>query len=95
MLRQITKAIEKVRLEAAVVEQAHARVDQVEHYRALLLRVVDQTQRRVFNEERVPASEKIVSFFEPHTTSSLKANGTSSTVTKSTWPHKSMALSLI
>jgi IS5 family transposase len=28
---------------------------------------VDQTQGRVFNEENVPASEKIVSFFESHT----------------------------
>ena len=29
--------------------------------------MLDQTRRRVFNEEAVPATEKIVSIFEPHT----------------------------
>lgn len=66
-LRQIAKAIDKVHLEAALAQEANAWIQQVEHYRALLLQVVDQTQRRVFNEEKVPASEKIVSLFEPHT----------------------------
>ena len=33
----------------------------------LLGRVIDQTRRRVLNNEKVPASEKIVSFFEEHT----------------------------
>ena len=33
----------------------------------LLLRIIDQTQRRVFYGESVPASEKLVSLFEPHT----------------------------
>ena len=36
-------------------------------YDALLARVVDQTRRRVFDGETVPAREKIVSLFEPHT----------------------------
>lgn len=30
-------------------------------------RVVDQTKRRVFHDEKVPAAEKVVSIFEPHT----------------------------
>lgn len=34
---------------------------------ALLGRVVDQTRRRVFDGETVPASEKVASLFEPHT----------------------------
>lgn len=33
----------------------------------LLLRVVDQTRRRVFHGESVPAQEKVVSLFEEHT----------------------------
>ena len=33
---------------------------------AITRRVVDQTQRRVFNRETVPASEKVVSIFETH-----------------------------
>ena len=36
-------------------------------YVGLIERVVDQTQRRVFDDEKVPAAEKVVSLFEPHT----------------------------
>ena len=39
----------------------------LEHYIRLADKVLDQTQRRVFAGETVPASEKIVSIFEPHT----------------------------
>lgn len=37
------------------------------HYIKLAEQVLDQTRRRVFDGETVPASEKIVSIFEPHT----------------------------
>ena len=36
------------------------------HYKSLILKVIDQTERRVFGQEKVPASEKIVSLFEEH-----------------------------
>lgn len=36
------------------------------HYRGLLERVIAQTTRRVFHSETVPATEKLVSLFEPH-----------------------------
>jgi IS5 family transposase len=36
-------------------------------YVGLSLRVINQTERRVFNEESVPAKEKVVSIFEEHT----------------------------
>lgn len=42
-------------------------VDQLEHFIPLGRQVVLQTQRRVFQKEKVPAHEKIVSIFEPHT----------------------------
>lgn len=42
-------------------------------YRVLLLKVVDQSQRRIYDDENVPASEKIVSLFEPHTDIIVKA----------------------
>lgn len=45
---------------------ARAIADLLEHYLALGKKVVDQTERRVFQEESVPATEKIVSIFEPH-----------------------------
>ena len=37
------------------------------HYTALARRVMGQTERRVFNDETVPAQEKVVSIFEEHT----------------------------
>ena len=40
---------------------------EVSHYKTLILKVIDQTERRVFQGENVPASEKIVSLFEEHT----------------------------
>lgn len=39
----------------------------LKHYLQLALRVVEQTERRVMLEQKVPVSEKIVSIFETHT----------------------------
>jgi len=72
-LRQTDKALDRVRLQAKAVQGADAWEQEVEHYRSLLLRVIDQTQRRVFNNEKVPAGQKIVSLFEPHTDIIVKA----------------------
>ena len=41
--------------------------EQLERAVGILGRVIDQTYRRVFRNENVPASEKVVSFFEDHT----------------------------
>ncbi|MBK7536590.1 MAG: ISNCY family transposase [Myxococcales bacterium] len=41
--------------------------DALNHFVTLAERVLDQTRRRVFGGETVPASSKIVSIFEPHT----------------------------
>ncbi len=38
----------------------------LDHYMKLARQVLDQTRRRVFNNETVPAQEKVVSIFEPH-----------------------------
>jgi IS5 family transposase len=40
---------------------------EVNHYRGLIERVIDQTERRVFQGEKVPAQEKLFSLFEEHT----------------------------
>jgi transposase, IS5 family len=37
------------------------------HFLPLVRKVIEQTERRVLHGEQVPASEKIVSIFEPHT----------------------------
>lgn len=46
---------------------ATALAESLLHYTHLVKRVIDQTVRRVFEKETVPAEEKIVSLFEPHT----------------------------
>lgn len=40
---------------------------ELNHYGRLLARVIEQTQRRIHAGEVVPAQEKVVSLFEPHT----------------------------
>jgi len=40
--------------------------NEMEEYKALGLRVINQTERRVLNGESVPAEEKVVSIFEEH-----------------------------
>ena len=40
---------------------------QLDHYKPLIGNVIDQTERRVFQGESVPAAQKIVSIFEDHT----------------------------
>jgi IS5 family transposase len=44
----------------------HELRNSLEHHIKLAGKVLDQTRRRVFNNETVPAPEKIVSIFEPH-----------------------------
>lgn len=49
------------------VLQTAALAYEMRHYVKLTRRVIDQTQRRVLGGEQVPAAEKVVSIFEPHT----------------------------
>lgn len=73
---------ELVEITHKMVEQSQETMDQLnshteettprlkktlETFIPLAKKVIDQTQRRVFNNEAVPAQEKIVSIFEPHT----------------------------
>ena len=67
VLRQVMRGLAKVQAECASSESMLKWVAKVEHYRDLLLKVVNQTERRVINKEQVHSSEKIVSIFEAHT----------------------------
>jgi len=40
---------------------------QYRHYKVLILKVIEQTERRVMRGEQVPSTQKIVSLFEEHT----------------------------
>ncbi len=59
-LYEALKVLKKQRSQAIWVEQ-------IETLLPLIATVMDQTIRRVMEDEKVPANEKIVSIFEPHT----------------------------
>jgi IS5 family transposase len=67
VITQSDKAVEQVHRQCNVPALCQPWIDEVVHYQALLERVIDQTERRVLKGEKVPASQKIVSLFEPHT----------------------------
>jgi len=47
--------------------QAKRLIAQIDHYRPLIQQVIGQARRRVLDGKKVPAREKVVSLFEPHT----------------------------
>lgn len=47
---------------------------QLNHFKPLILKVIDQAERRVFRGEKVPSTEKIVSIFEDHTDIIIKGS---------------------
>ncbi len=67
VVRQSEQAIQQVRQKCPGDMLSKRWIERVEHFQNLLRKVIDQTQRRVFNDEEVPATEKVVSLFEPHT----------------------------
>ena len=55
------------------VDQCEGLVKELKHYRSLMARVIDQTERRVLRGEKVPAQEKLFSIFEEHTDMIVKS----------------------
>jgi IS5 family transposase len=60
-LRQTQARLAKQEDSQSLLWQAKA-----SHYQPLIERIIAQSERRVLKGEQVPASEKIVSLFEPH-----------------------------
>ena len=61
-VRAAERAIEELQRAGGVVYAT-----ELGHYLPLVKQVIDQTERRVLRGESVPAEDKIVSLFEPHT----------------------------
>jgi IS5 family transposase len=74
VVRQSEKATDQVQDQCSDRQRAQRWLDEVKHYRQLLVRVIDQAERRVIQGEAVPASEKLVSLFEPHTDIIIKGH---------------------
>jgi IS5 family transposase len=72
LLKTTRKTLEHARQAIPVVRRygglaGEGLADSLLHYLPLVERVIDQAHRRVVQHESVPASEKLVSLFEPHT----------------------------
>jgi transposase, IS5 family len=65
MVQQALRVREVLRDQAS--GSAQRLVDTLEHFCPLLEQVISQTRRRVLQGETVPAREKVISLFEPHT----------------------------
>jgi len=66
--KRIATALDHVKTGGLMVMlQAATVADELRKYAQLAQRVIEQTHRRVFLGEQVPAVEKVVSIFEPHT----------------------------
>jgi IS5 family transposase len=68
VLEHFESALSDAVLDARVI------AEKLERVLGILSRVIDQTRRRVLDGEKVPASEKVVSFFECHTDIIAKGN---------------------
>jgi transposase, IS5 family len=65
--KAITLLDDPALVSSSLFDSAQNRADGLREVLLLTEKVIDQTTRRVINDEDVPASEKIVSIFEPHT----------------------------
>jgi IS5 family transposase len=54
-------------LQKQVAEEGHSLIETLQTFLPRAQQVLDQTVRRVFDSEKVPPIEKLVSIFEPHT----------------------------
>jgi IS5 family transposase len=68
------RSIEALKNSAVTGRRGLMLILEINHYLDLTHRVIDQTQRRVLNGEKVPVEDKIVSIFEPHTDIICKDN---------------------
>jgi len=73
-LSYFEKARELILPQECLCEKAHAWLVEYETHHPLIIKIIDQTKRRVLTGESVPASEKVISLFEPHADIISKGN---------------------
>ncbi len=76
LAKQVSKQAERaiIQVQAQNRSEEQEWIDEVEHYRNLIERNIDQAERRILNGEKVSSSEKIVSLFEEHTDIIIKGS---------------------
>ena len=71
---EVCEAARRIAQRVAKIEELASLREELLAVLPLVERVIDQSRRRVLEGERVPANEKIVSIFEPHTDILIKDN---------------------
>jgi len=66
VLKQIDRALDKLKVQNEEHDATKNWTDVAEHYRHLLCQVIHKTQQRVYEQDPIPSNEKVVSIFEPH-----------------------------
>ena len=67
LISRVRHTLRAVHTVIATQQQNTDWMKRAEHYAGLTVRIIDQTVRRVIKGEKVPAADKVVSVFEPHT----------------------------
>ena len=67
LISNVRHTLRAVNAVMATQQQNADWMQRAQHYTGLAVRIIDQTVRRVIKGEKVPAADKVVSVFEPHT----------------------------
>lgn len=67
LISSVRHTLRAVHTVMATQQQNTDWMKRAEHYAGLTVRIIDQAVRRVIKGEKVPAADKVVSVFEPHT----------------------------
>ena len=67
LIRNVQHTLGAVQAQIATQQPSEGWLKRAEYYAGLAVRIIDQAVRRVIKGEKVAASEKVVSVFEPHT----------------------------
>lgn len=67
LVHSVRHTLGAVQAQIVAQQQSENWLKRAEHYTGLAVRVIDQAVRRVIKGEKVAATEKVVSVFEPHT----------------------------
>jgi len=67
LLEKTEKSTENLSKKGTTDIKLFAKLEELDFYKSMLIKHIDLVERRIINDEKIPASEKLVSIFETHT----------------------------